>query len=111
MLLSKCVRRPSWSLARWSAELPLPSACLQRCQPWPAKSLRPNSWLTARLLPNRARRRSLHMSKFLADGGFLNQCIMKLPAADVAAKLIGWMRDHPDYAEKDWVDCLDDGIS
>ena len=49
--------------------------------------------------------------KFLAEGGFLNHCIMQLPAGDVAAKLIGWMRDHPEYAEKDWVDCLDDAVS
>ena len=32
---------------------------------------------------------------------------MQLPAADVTSKLIGWMRDHPEYDEKDWVDCLD----
>jgi len=61
--------------------------------------------------PEPCKEKVLAYVKFLADGGFLNQCIMKLPAADVAAKLIGWMRDHPDYAEKDWVDCLDDGIS
>jgi hypothetical protein len=48
--------------------------------------------------------------KFLADGGFLDQCIMQLPASDVASKLIGWMRDHPEYGEKDWIDCLDDAI-
>jgi hypothetical protein len=36
--------------------------------------------------------------KFLVDGGFPDQCIMQLPAGDVAAKLIGWMRDHFDDA-------------
>jgi hypothetical protein len=34
---------------------------------------------------------------------------MQLPAADVTST-IGWMRDHPEYDEKDWVDCLDDAI-
>ena len=33
------------------------------------------------------------------------------PASDVAAKLIGWMRDHPECSGKDWVDCLDDAIA
>jgi hypothetical protein len=37
--------------------------------------------------------------------------MMQLPAGDVAAKLIGWMRAHPEYSEKDWVDCLDDAIA
>jgi hypothetical protein len=36
---------------------------------------------------------------------------MQLPAGDVAAKLIGWMGDHPEYRDKDWVDCLDDAIT
>ena len=61
--------------------------------------------------PEPCKEKVLAYVKFLADGGLLNQCIMQLPAADVAAKLIGWMRDHPEYAEKDWVDCLDDAIS
>jgi hypothetical protein len=33
---------------------------------------------------------------------------MQLPANDVAAKLIGWMREHPD---KDWIDALDTGLT
>jgi hypothetical protein len=47
----------------------------------------------------------------MRDGGFLDQCVMQLPAGDVAANLIGWMRDHPEYRDKDWVDCLDDAIA
>jgi len=35
----------------------------------------------------------------------------QLPAGDVGAKLIGWMREHPEYHDKDWVDCLDDAIA
>ena len=49
--------------------------------------------------------------KFLADGGFLHQCITRLPAADTAAKLIEWMRDHPEEGEEDWVDCLDNAVA
>ena len=49
--------------------------------------------------------------KFLVDGGFPDQCIMQVPAGDVAAKLIGWMRDHREYADKNWVDCFDDAIA
>ena len=49
--------------------------------------------------------------KFLADGGFLHQCIAQLPAADTAAKLIEWMHAHPEEGEEDWVDCLDDAVA
>jgi hypothetical protein len=49
--------------------------------------------------------------KFLADGELIDQCVMQLPAGDVAAKTIGWMRDHPEYGERDWVDCLDDALA
>ena len=48
--------------------------------------------------------------KFLADGELIDRCILQLPAGEVAAKLIGYMRDHTD-SEKDWVDCLDDAIA
>jgi hypothetical protein len=61
--------------------------------------------------PEPCKEKVLAYVKFLADGGFLDQCVMQLPAGDVAAKLIGWMRDHPEYRDKDWVDCLDDAIA
>jgi len=38
----------------------------------------------------------------------IDACIMHLPANDVAAKLIGWMREHPD---KDWIDSLDTALT
>ena len=50
-------------------------------------------------------------SNFWWKASFVPPCIMQLPASDVAAKLIGWMRDHPEYSGKDWVDCLDDAIA
>jgi hypothetical protein len=61
--------------------------------------------------PEPCKEKVLAYVKFLADGGLLDQCVMQLPAADVTAKLIGWMRDHPEYRDKDWVDCLDDAIA
>jgi hypothetical protein len=61
--------------------------------------------------PEPCKQKVLAYVKFLTDAGFLDQCIMQRPASDVAAKLIGWMRDHPTYGEKDWVDCLDDAIT
>jgi hypothetical protein len=33
---------------------------------------------------------------------------MQLPANDVAAKLIGWMREHPN---EDWIDSLDTALT
>jgi hypothetical protein len=61
--------------------------------------------------PEPCKEKVLAYVKFLVDGGILDQCVMQLPAGDLAAKLIGWMRDHPQYREKDWVDCLDDAIA
>jgi hypothetical protein len=61
--------------------------------------------------PEPCKAKVLAYVKFLADGELLDPCIMQLPAGDVAAKLIGWMRDHPEYSGKDWVDCLDDAIA
>ena len=61
--------------------------------------------------PEPCKKKVLAYVKFLAEGEFLDQCMMQLPAGDVAAKLIGWMRAHPEYSEKDWVDCLDDAIA
>ena len=61
--------------------------------------------------PEPCKEKVLAYVKCLADGGFLDQCVMQLPAGDVAAKLIGWMRDHPEYRDKDWIDCLDDSIA
>ena len=57
--------------------------------------------------PEPCKQKVLTYVKFLADGGFLDKCIMQLPADDVA----GWMVSHPQYGEKDWVDCLDDAIT
>jgi hypothetical protein len=61
--------------------------------------------------PEPCKAKVLAYVKFLAEGELLDPCIMQLPASDVAAKLIGWMRDHPEYSGKDWVDCLDDAIA
>jgi len=49
--------------------------------------------------------------KFLDDGGFLSRCTTRLPAADAAAELIGWMHDHPEAAGEDWVNSLDDAVA
>jgi len=53
----------------------------------------------------------LSYAKFLAEGGLVDECIMHLPANDVAEKIIGWMHEHPEQNDKDWVDCLDDAIA
>jgi hypothetical protein len=61
--------------------------------------------------PEPCKEKVLAYVKFLADGGFLHQCITQLSAADTAAKLIEWMRDHPEEGEEDWVDCLDNAVA
>ena len=61
--------------------------------------------------PEPCKQEVLAYVKFLAEGELVDRCIMQLPASEVAAKLIGWMRDHPEYSGKDWVDCLDDAIA
>jgi hypothetical protein len=87
-------------------------ACLLTAIPPYARATSTSEFLThCEATPERCKEKVLAYVKFLADGGFLDQCIMQLPASDVAAKLIGWMRDHPEYGEKDWVDCLDDAIT
>ncbi len=61
--------------------------------------------------PEPCKKTILAYVKFLAEGDLLDKCIIQLPASEVSAKLIGWMRDHPEYGGKDWVDCLDDAIA
>jgi hypothetical protein len=58
--------------------------------------------------PEPCKNKVLSYVKFLADAGWIDGCIMHLPANDVAAKLIGWMREHPD---KDWIDSLDTALT
>jgi hypothetical protein len=87
-------------------------ACLLAGFPPTARAASTSEFLThCEATPEPCKEKVLAYVKFLVDGGFLDQCTMQLPAGDVAAKLIGWMRDHPEYREKDWVDCLDDAIA
>ena len=87
-------------------------ACLFVAFPATAPAASTSEFLThCQATPEPCKEKVLAYVKFLADGGFLDQCVMQLPASDVAAKLIGWMRDHPEYRDKDWVDCLDDAIA
>jgi hypothetical protein len=58
--------------------------------------------------PEPCKNKVLSYVKFLADAGWIDGCIMHLPADDVAVKLIGWMREHPD---KDWIDPLDTALT
>ena len=58
--------------------------------------------------PEPCKNKVLSYVKFLADAGWIDGCIMHLPADDVAVKLIGWMREHPD---KDWIDSLDTALT
>jgi hypothetical protein len=87
-------------------------ACLLAGFPPTARAASTSEFLThCEATPEPCKEKVLAYVKFLADGGFLDQCVMQLPAGDVAAKLIGWMGDHPEYRDKDWVDCLDDAIA
>ena len=58
--------------------------------------------------PEPCKNKVLSYVKFLADAGSIDACVMHLPANDVATKLIGWMREHP---EQDWVDSLDTALT
>ena len=58
--------------------------------------------------PEPCKAKVLFYVEFLADSGSIDACVMHLPANDVAAMLIGWMRDHPD---KDWIDSLDTALA
>jgi hypothetical protein len=87
-------------------------ACLLAAFPPSAQAASTSEFLThCEATPEPCKEKVLAYVKFLADGGLLDQCVMQLPAGDVAAKLIGWMRDHPEYRDRDWVDCLDDAIA
>ncbi len=86
--------------------------CLLAAFPATARAASTSEFLThCEAAPEPCKEKVLAYVKFLADAGFLDQCIMQRPARDVAAKLIGWMRDHPEYGEKDWVDWFDDAIT
>jgi hypothetical protein len=61
--------------------------------------------------PEPCKEKILAYVKFLADGELIDRCILQLPASEVAAKLVGYMRGHPESGDKDWVDCLDDAIA
>src|SRR6476469_9386770 len=88
------------------------TSCLLATFPVMSSEVSTSEFLThCEAAPEPCKEKVLAYVKFLSDGGLLNQCVMQLPAADVATQLIGWMRDHPEYAEKDWADCLDDAIS
>ena len=87
-------------------------ACLLAGFPPTARAASTSEFLThCEATPEPCKEKVLAYVKFLVDGGILDQCVMQLPAGDVAAKLIGWMGDHPEYRDKDWVDCLDDAIT
>jgi hypothetical protein len=58
--------------------------------------------------PEPCKGKVLSYVKFLAEAGSIDMCIMQLPANDVAAKLIGWMREHSD---EDWIDSLDTALT
>jgi len=87
-------------------------ACLVAALPAMSSQVSTSEFLAhCEAAPGPCREKVLAYVKFLADGGFLNKCSTRLPAAEVAAKLIEWMRDHPEDAEEDWVDCLDDAVA
>jgi len=87
-------------------------ACLLAAFPPTARAASTSEFLIhCETAPEPCKEKVLAYVKFLVDGGILDHCVMQLPAGDVAAKLIGWMRDHPEYRDKDWVDCLDDAIA
>ena len=58
--------------------------------------------------PEPCKDKVLSYVKFLADAGSIDMCVMQLPANAVAAKLIDWMRQHPD---EDWIDSLDTALT
>ena len=58
--------------------------------------------------PEPCKDKVLSYVKFLADAGSIDMCVMELPADAVAAKLLDWMRQHP---EDDWIDSLDTALT
>jgi hypothetical protein len=48
---------------------------------------------------------------FLVGGKFIDRCIVNLPAHTVFQRLTGWMRQHPQMGDKEWVESLDDAAA
>lgn len=48
--------------------------------------------------------------KFLVDGGFVDGCIMHMPAEEVAKQTIQEMRKHPERGDEEWIDGLEDAL-
>jgi len=47
--------------------------------------------------------------KFLVDGGFVDSCVMQMPAEGVATKVLGEMRNHAERGEER-IDGLEDAL-
>ena len=87
-------------------------ACLVAALPAMSSQVSTSEFLAhCEAAPELCREKVLAYVKFLADGGFLNKCVTRLPAAETSAKLIEWMHNHPEDAGEDWVDCLDDAVA
>ena len=112
--LCACAQTPAKSLVIVGKAIKGAAAltCLIAAFPGTARAASTSEFLIhCETTPEPCKQKVLAYVKFLTDAGFLDQCIMQRPASEVAAKLIGWMRNHPEYGEKDWVDCLDDAIT
>jgi hypothetical protein len=47
---------------------------------------------------------------FLVDGGFIDGCIMRMPAEEVATQVIQEMGRHSERGDEEWTDGLEDAL-
>lgn len=60
--------------------------------------------------PEPCKRTMFAYLKFLVDGGFVDSCVMHMPAEGVATKVLGEMRNHAERGEEEWIDGLEDAL-
>ena len=89
----------------------LTSLCLTSWIPSAAASASTREFLAhCQTTPEPCKRTMFSYFKFLVDGGFIDGCIMRMPAEAVATQVIQEMGRHSERGDEEWTDGLEDAL-
>ena len=89
----------------------LTSLCLSSWIPSAAASASTREFLAhCQTTPEPCKREMFLYFKFLVDGDFIDGCIMRMPAAEVAKQVLQEMGRHPERGDEEWTDGLEDAL-
>ena len=89
----------------------LTSLCLTSWIPSAAASASTREFLAhCQTTPEPCKRTMFVYFKFLVDGDFIDGCIMRMPAEEVATQVIQEMGRHPERGDEEWTDGLEDAL-